>query len=163
MWALIFTWKFVCDRFLPGSVLILPRSGFQISVASLFPGEGSHALNFVKFLGDVDMKTSLRITAVCCYPLHSLPSVCLLRSGQTYMTLQLILAQFHSTNNWRIDSLASAAQASFPLLNTQFWVPLVIFSSSSPSLQCYYHQRGCLCVGYSGDTCMFAHLCGDKG
>lgn len=79
MWALIFTWKFVCDRFLPGSVLILPRSGFQISVASLFPGEDSHALNFVKFLGDVDMKTSLRVTAVCCYPLHSLPSVCLLK------------------------------------------------------------------------------------
>lgn len=83
MWALTFTWKFACDRFLPGSVLILPRSGSQISVASLFPGEGSHALlsnilhhkvenlNFVKFPGDADLKTSLRITAVGHYPLQS--------------------------------------------------------------------------------------------
>lgn len=49
----------------------------------------------------------------CCRPLSLAvsPQSVYLRSGQTDMTLQLILTQFHTTNNWRIASRASAAQA----------------------------------------------------
>lgn len=71
------------DRLVPGSMLTLPRSGSQVSVASPFPGEGSHALlsnflchklenlNFVRFPGDVDMELSLRTTAGVCHPFQS--------------------------------------------------------------------------------------------